>query len=891
VKLRTSLAALFILIGLTAPIQGQYVPEAQPLLPWGPVDGSEGFKDGRIAVARHGSTLFVGGEFTLIGPPTGAAVAVDPATGVLTRGPAVVGKVNFAIPDGRGGWFIGGYFRFAGRVLQLARLDGNGEVDRSWNAPFFEGIPGDLLSGEVVQNRLFVGGLFDGVDGQPRSGVAALDAFTGTLVPWDPMVSGPLATSGAWALKHRNGALYIGGEFISVAGVPRQNLAAVDVQTARLLPFTGGVEGRVQSLSILGDTLYVGGEVYRAAGQPRSSAAAFSLGTGGLLPWAPQVGARVSKILAIPGHVFVAGTDLSVVNGQRRRGLAALDPESAALLPFDAGLDNFGAALGLDVSGNTLYVAGWFREAQGQQRVNAAAFDLSNGALLPWSPMIAGRPLTLIADANAVVIGGEMWSAGAIPRKGFARIDLYSGRPLPPIANIENVTAFLLIGNVMVMATATALEAYRADTMEALPWRPTINGRVFALATDGVRLFVGGVYTEIAGVSRQYLAAFDLATGVLLDWAPEPNDYVETIVVDGRRIYVGGRFRTFPGSARSMGAAIDAVTGEILGWNPRAEFYGPISALAVFPTHIVAAGDFNQLGGRSRDGVGSMDKAGGDALEIGPVSASRARVALAFRDTLLLGGSFSDVDGERRQGLAALSAQSGRLMPWAPEVRQTGIGSAISALDAADDFLIAAGPMISIDDRPAANLAVFPIARPGSPRALRATVAQAVATMSWEAGPIPLATSYQIEVGVTAGGSEIGVFQTTATEARGALPPGTYFVRVRGVSSAGAGAPSSEIILTIPAPAGPPQAPTGLVAAVADHAVTLSWQAAIGNPDTYIIEVGSAPGLSNLAVYSTGQLDTTLTTGAPPGTYSVRVRAVNAAGVGPASNEVVITVP
>ena len=44
-----------------------------------------------------------------------------------------------------------------------------------------------------------------------------------------------------------------------------------------------------------------------------------------------------------------------------------------------------------------------------------------------------------------------------------------------------------------------------------------------------------------------------------------------------------------------------------------------------------------------------------------------------------------------------------------------------------------------------------------------------------------------------------------------------------------------------------------------------------------------------------GAIDTTATTfaaaGVPPATYYVRVRAFNAAGLGPASTEIAITVP
>ena len=64
-----------------------------------------------------------------------------------------------------------------------------------------------------------------------------------------------------------------------------------------------------------------------------------------------------------------------------------------------------------------------------------------------------------------------------------------------------------------------------------------------------------------------------------------------------------------------------------------------------------------------------------------------------------------------------------------------------------------------------------------------------------------------------------------------------------------------------------------------------------GAPSSYIIEAGSAPGLSNLANFSTGSTATSYSTsGVPRGTYYIRIRATNSAGTSGASNEYVLVV-
>lgn len=70
--------------------------------------------------------------------------------------------------------------------------------------------------------------------------------------------------------------------------------------------------------------------------------------------------------------------------------------------------------------------------------------------------------------------------------------------------------------------------------------------------------------------------------------------------------------------------------------------------------------------------------------------------------------------------------------------------------------------------------------------------------------------------------------------------------------------------------------------------VVLVWAGVAGSQD-YVLEVGSGPGLSNLLVAPLGAV-TSLSAVAPPGRYYARIRARNACGSGPASNEIVATI-
>ena len=178
-----------------------------------------------------------------------------------------------------------------------------------------------------------------------------------------------------------------------------------------------------------------------------------------------------------------------------------------------------------------------------------------------------------------------------------------------------------------------------------------------------------------------------------------------------------------------------------------------------------------------------------------------------------------------------------------------------------------------------------------TPGGFTVTWSGTTATLSWTAAAADSAadtpTNYVLEAGTTQGASDVArVNVGNRTVFRAEITSGTFFVRVKAQNADGESDPSEEIEVRTP---GTPQAPTALMASGAGATVDLRWTASAGGfaATSYIIEAGSAPGLSNLARIQVGNL-TRFTTTAPPGVYYVRVRGVNARGASLPSNEVVV---
>jgi hypothetical protein len=162
-------------------------------------------------------------------------------------------------------------------------------------------------------------------------------------------------------------------------------------------------------------------------------------------------------------------------------------------------------------------------------------------------------------------------------------------------------------------------------------------------------------------------------------------------------------------------------------------------------------------------------------------------------------------------------------------------------------------------------------------------------------------TTYMLEAGSSTAASNLASFSAgDATMYRANVPLGTYYVRVRAVNAAGAGPASDDIAVRVADAtpcAGPPAMPQdfGGFFDVIRGATSIELSTyALGPANSFIVEIGSASGRTDLWTYekaaSENRLALMLYGTVPRGSYFVRVRARNACGIGEPSNEVVIRI-
>lgn len=915
-------------VGLTLALVGAFVRPlaAQPVT----TTARAGWRVGGLvnAVDRRGSTVYLGGNFRGVAPEgngSGNMLLVAGDTGqLLGPFPEFGGSVNAVEPDGAGGWFVGGNFLDATDGTpqlrqRLAHVLSSGHLDPSWT-PAADGFVRAL---ELVPGvGLFVGGDFSTISGSARPRVALLNAATGAVQPWTYDVGG--TTPSVSALAYDGGALFIGGFFSTIDGLARNNSVAVSATVSgQVGPNLGTAGGSVNAITVAAPgSLYFGGAFLTLKNQTRLRLGRVTHTAGQLDitldAWNPGADAAVNAIaVASNGTVFAGGSFVTVAAASRQ-GLAQFDA-SGTLLPFSA---SGGAGVSsLATAGDSLYVAGPFEFIANGIRSSVAAFAISSGALTSWSPDVAGTASVVAAAGTQVAIGGTMAGYGAASRLHLAAADVQTGQLLPWQPEVNGVVnelivdgAVVYIGGAFTQVSNTprpGLAAVDSRTGALLPWNPAVNGAVSAMVADATHLYIGGSFTIAGGQNRPLLARIAKATGALdATFAPSISNAGGTpqdLVLSSGTLYVGGGSMTI-GGATTRVAALDAASGARLGaFAPNVN--GDLTRMDVDAGFVYLAGFFTQVDGQPRTFLAKLDAASGAVQPFAPQLALDAQMLAAGfvagandidarGGVAVISGAFATVNGATRLGVAQVDTATGATTGWAPDLGQAPGGFGGPLLVAAD-FTVVGGARIQLPDNRLNGLALFVDALtplPLPPTGFTATVAGNAVTLTWAPSAVGVPTAgYVLEAGSREGLADIGrlALGNVTQFAAGGIPAGTYWVRLRAITSVGPSAPTPDFAFTIGGSGctSPPAPPAGPLVQITGSRVQFFWAAGNGTPVTsFELQAGTSSRASNLARLNVGLTDQLDVPNVPPGNYYIRLAARNGCGVSATSAEALVTV-
>ena len=381
--------------------------------------------DGRIAVSSWSSQYNGSNNAYLFVLNSAGFLDSTYASVSQPNGPAYV-----LVPRSGGRLLAGGYFSNVGgtECSGLVAYTTAGAV-AARSAAGFRQLGSVAAMAPAAGGKLIVGGSFSHVDGAPRSNIARLNA-DGTLDTGLGTVGGP--SGGLYALAVQgDGKIVAGGWFSMSHNVQRNYIARINSDGTLDTTFTpgSGFNSGVQSLAVLPDgRIAAAGSFSSFNGVARNNLALLG-STGALdLGFNPGTGFNGSPqaLVAQPDGRLVASGYFTSFNGVARNRLARINLDGTLDATFDpgTGLDGNGAsALAFSVDG-LLVASGNFFSYNGVSRsgvVRIGAGGALDTTFNPGTGTGGGSNAVLLEINGRAVVGGFFTSYNGTARKYLAR--------------------------------------------------------------------------------------------------------------------------------------------------------------------------------------------------------------------------------------------------------------------------------------------------------------------------------------------------------------------------------------------------------------------------------------------------------------------------------------
>jgi trimeric autotransporter adhesin len=660
------------------------------------------------ALAQANGRLYLGGSFTRIGPVTGGGVALGAGdASYQAYFPFVLGRIYAVIPDGTGGYFVGGKFNLIGGLprTNLAHVRSDGSVDPGF-APYLDGAVYALARDGT---RLYAGGDFLHANDEIRRRLAAFDTTNGFVDHgFNPGVDGPVLD-----LALAPGRLFVAGLFVGISGNARTTLAAVDPATGALDPnFDAAPDGAVVALQVIGDRLFAGGTFHTINGRSRTALAAFDVATGDLVSgFSPSVNGRVYELASDGTHLFVGGR-FTEVERSFNTSLASVDPQTGrASQDFRAFVD--GDVRALAAANGRLYVGGSFLKVDGQPVDRLASVDPTSGAVdTGFRPDPDNDVRAVAANGITLYAGGVFTSAPRFPAYGLAAVNATTGVWDPAwqagVADLQGHPSSvgtlgvyqgrLYAGGGFEVANSTprrGIAAFDLGTGATTSFRADVNGGVRSFAFGSRRLYIGGDFDHVRKQFHEELAAVDPESGAPdprfnpgKRKAPGPVDEVFEVAAAGGRLFVAGSVRTgYVFRKHGHRRVKEPVYEAVVSLNPRTGGVvhrfkslvdGYTTAIAASSRRVFVGGDISRISGYKRkkvrrhgklrtirvpqyryDLVGLDPRTGRLDLRFHPLVSGVDDLAQTERGLFAFGGDLFAYGQRRRDGVALLDPASG----------------------------------------------------------------------------------------------------------------------------------------------------------------------------------------------------------------------------------------
>jgi hypothetical protein len=589
-------------------------------------------------VKRNGSNVYFGGEFNGVGNVAATNIARWDGTNWFTLGSGLssggLSSVNCMAIQGNN-IYAGGTFSYSGAsaMTNIAYWDGS-----AWHAMGnpFNGIVDAL---QFYGGYLYAGGTFTNIS-LHFTNIARWNGGAWSAVP------GGGANQGVYDMTTDGTNLYVGGIFTQIGGIPGTNIVSFDGTTWEQLGgglhyFQNGL-GQANKLLWWSNQLFVAGGFDRAGDNAGAAYVArwdgtnwWSLGGDTSKGMSPAINfvqtlCNVPASGSIAGGLYAGGL-FSTAGKTNAHAIARYDGTNWN--PLGGGVSGWfissARVYAIATDGTDVYAGGNFTNADLFTGVGGLAYWNGNG----WWPLYYG--MDYIVNALAVDGYGRLWIGGQFTNavsityaKGLAVWDWNTGGG-----------TYVNYGNV-----------------------DGTNATVGAIAYDGgTRVYVGGQFYSVGGVSATNIAYYDYNDGLWHPLSLGLNTKVSALAYGNGKLYAGGTF-TQAGSlavnriAQWDGANWSALNSGITG----ASSSSGVNCIAIAGGNVYVAGNFTNAGGVLASNVAVWNGSSWSALGSGTASSTSPTVSAvaASGNDIYIGGQFTFAGDKPAQFIAHWNSQS-----------------------------------------------------------------------------------------------------------------------------------------------------------------------------------------------------------------------------------------
>ncbi len=371
------------------------------------------------------------------------------------------------------------------------------------------------------------------------TGLAAIDMTTGAgVASFKPQ----LAASGTQALDVQSLAiagdtLYVGGQFSSVDGQARLNLAAIEIDPSTLVgtvdpgfdPVVGDPGGNLAAFEVLKilpgpDALYISGAFGTVNGKGRSKVAKLSY-TGQVdATFKPgRTSAAVRDIeWSADGQTIFASGNFSTLSGASRLAVGRLDPTTGAATGWAVPGGQIPSSGGKQICWDIVATATRLFAGCGKGPNFIGAFRVDTGDVgsRTWQYGTGGNvvSIALLADGNSIAFGGHLGINSHSTYNGLMRVCNNSRylRALGILRNINQTSTSSVVTSGTTSSTTAYLDCSFTPNFEGQdpdgPNFPGTNpfGGVWEIQVTGQHIWALGEFKYVNAAVRRDIARFAL---------------------------------------------------------------------------------------------------------------------------------------------------------------------------------------------------------------------------------------------------------------------------------------------------------------------------------------------------------------------------------------------